>query len=90
MEDQFKELLQTLHRVLDELNPVQRDVWLTYSLSRDTVNAGELGVKLGNEHKNGDPIPAGTIRGTKRRVMTIVRDKLRDRGYDLDAMERRR
>lgn len=90
IETRHQPVLAALEAVLRSLNPMHRALWEAYALSRDEVNAGELGVHLGNEFKDGKPIPANTIRGTRKRVYEKVRTELKKRGFDLDVLGRRK
>ncbi len=49
------------------------------------MDAGDLGKELGIKHKDGVPIPAGTIRVYKLRAKAAIEKKLARAGHDLKA-----
>lgn len=70
---------------LKSLSPIERAVIEAYALANDVdVDAGMLGVELGNTHCDGIPIPAGTIRQHKYRAKKKILGEMRKRGYELE------
>ena len=83
-------ILKAIKKVLDRMNPILREVWLTHAFAREDVNAARLGEKLGNEFKSGVPIPAGTIRVYKTRAIAFVKQEIKKLGFEPDTRRRRR
>ena len=70
---------------LDTLNPIERDVIEAFGFAGDyEVNAGVLGIELGKIHKEGVPIPAGTIGQHKFRAKNKLIAEMRKRGFEIE------
>lgn len=62
-EDSNPELLAQVAEALKNLRPLYRDILEAYAFAGSiTPNATKLGIELGKKHKDGIPIPSGTIR----------------------------
>lgn len=85
-----KKLLRDVREAVDGLkNPLHKAVLVAYAEAGDyELDAGLLGQRLGEEHNDGVPIPAGTIRQYKRRARSAVETELRRRGHDVDLLVR--
>ena len=80
--------LQTaLKDCFDSLSELQQDILRAYSESGDyPLEAATLGKELGEKHKGGVPIPAGTIRTNKSRAWDSIEKCMKRKNYDLAAM----
>ena len=90
IEQKKKGILEAIGSVLNQMHPIDRAIWEAFALSREDVDAGELGKKLGLEFKAGEPIPAGTVRVKKLRALNFVKDEMYKLGFNLDSLERKR
>ena len=82
-------LLADVRAAFESLPALQQDILRAYAdaeASEFELDAGDLGKELGIKHKDGVPIPAGTIRVYKLRAKEAIEKKLARAGYDLKAM----
>lgn len=73
----------------DKLVPLQQDILRAYGEARSRdfpLDAASLGVEMGTKHKNGVPIPGGTIRVNKLRGWENLDACMKKNGFDLRAM----
>lgn len=86
VEAKNKGFVNALRESMTVLSNVERDVIEAYGLANNQshVDAAHLGVELGHKHKNGVPIPKGTIRQHKFRGKEKLAKAMRERGHDLE------
>lgn len=80
-----------LQRALEEcykaLSDLQRDILRAYGdAGTYELDAGELGRELGHKHKEGVPIPAGTVRTNKSRAWDAMDLCMKRKTFDLKAL----
>ncbi len=76
-----------LAECFDALSALQQDILFSYGSARaNSLDASVVGRDLGNKHKNGVPIPAGTIRTNKSRAWDLLDKCMRKKGFDLNAL----
>jgi len=80
----------SIHKALrgcyEALSELQQDIVRAYGDAGSyELNAVELGIELGNRHKNGIPIPAGTIRTNKSRAWASIKNCMKKKNIDLSA-----
>lgn len=69
------------------LNDLQRDILQAYGDAGSyELDAASLGVELGQKHKSGVPIPAGTIRTNKSRAWDAMDLCMKRKNFDLAAL----
>lgn len=81
-------LLADVRVAFAPLPALQQDILRAYAdaeASEFELDAGDLGKELGIKHKDGVPIPAGTIRVYKLRAKAAIEKKLARAGHDLKA-----
>lgn len=80
-------LTSALADAFAELSELEQDIWRAYADAGDfKLDAAQLGRELGEKHKEGVPIPAGTIRVYKSRAKDRMMAAMKKRGFDLEAM----
>ncbi len=78
---------KTLADCYGALSELQRNILSCYSDAGSyEVDAATIGKELGNKHKNGVPIPGGTIRTTKSRAWDSLDMCMKKKGFDLKAL----
>lgn len=73
----------------EKLVPLQQDILRAYGEAQSKefpLDAASLGTELGKKHKNGVPIPGGTIRVNKLRGWENLDACMKRKGFDLKAM----
>jgi DNA-directed RNA polymerase specialized sigma24 family protein len=69
------------------LSDLQKDILQRYADARGyEIDAATVGKDLGDKHKNGVPIPGGTIRTNKSRAWDSLDACMKKKSFDLKAM----
>lgn len=78
---------RSLRECFSKLSDLQREILQAIAeAGAYGVDAGELGVRLGDKFKDGVPIPAGTIRTNKSRAWESLDLCMKSKGFDLTAL----
>ena len=86
--EETSDFLKAFAKEFENLDPVEKDIWQAFADSGDyELSAAELGRELGLKYKNGVPIPAATIRQTKRRAKLKLIGSLKGKGFDMSEWE---
>jgi RNA polymerase sigma factor (sigma-70 family) len=77
------EELRMLKQCFDSLPELQKDILHAYAdAGQYELDAGVLGKDLGDKHKDGVPIPAGTIRTNKSRGWSLMDACMKKKGFE--------
>lgn len=80
-------LQKALADCFGQLQGLQQDILQAYfDAGSYPLDAATLGIELGDKHKNGVPIPGGTIRVSKSRAWDSLEGCMRKKRFDLPAL----
>lgn len=87
MENKPSPVQKALAECFGALSDLQKDILERFAAARQGgVDAATVGKDLGDKHKDGVPIPAGTIRTNRSRAWDSLDACMRRKGFDLNAL----